>query len=281
MRWFITTAALISILILTHIWLETFGLQDHQLSEAYAHRVREHVQNAEKCYHDLAVRNQRIKDNLRNTDAQSAYPASCELSSIPENLRKLIDAEAIDHDEFLRIYSERKYLIQQTDNTLRNEVLPIRTVPLLGIEVPSNDFVTIMAVMSLLFATGVWLNLRSVLSSLVALENRGQPELIMTARLFTAFLTSLETNRSEILARRVRSLAIWLPFLSLLSATIIGYWHPVRDVLSGQTKWNWGQTDILMIHIGLTSVLIFLHFRIATESSLVITQIDRIFNPNQ
>lgn len=68
--------------------------------------------------------------------------------------------EAKDIERFLSIYSDREYTIRLTDNTLSKEVLQIRKIPLLGIEVSANDFVTVMAIMSLVFATGVWLDQR-------------------------------------------------------------------------------------------------------------------------
>lgn len=152
MRWFMTAAVLISVLVLLHIWLERFGLQEHQLQTVFAHRVKQHVPDVQRCYADLARHLQRTQDKL-----DSQEPDSCKPGNIPDNIGNRIKDEAKDIERVLSIYSDREYKIRLTDNTLSKEVLQVRKMPLLGIEVPTNDFVTVMAVMavmSLIFATG-------------------------------------------------------------------------------------------------------------------------------
>jgi hypothetical protein len=273
MRWFMTTAVLISVLILLHIWLERFGFQEQQLRNSFAHRVKQHVPEVQKCYADLARHLQRTQDQL-----PSKEPDSCQPGNFPHEIGKQIRGEATDIARFLSIYSDREYKIRMTDNTLGKEVLQVRKIPLLGVEVPANDFVTVMAVMSLVFASGVWLNLRSINAALKALAKRGDPELVKTARLHTAFLTSLETTRSEALARGVRSLAIWLPFMSLFIATLLGYWEPIRDALKGTKQWNYGDMDAMMMHLAVAAVLILLHLWIAIEAKHTVRGIDELFH---
>lgn len=273
MRWFMTTAVLISVLIILHIWLERFGFQEQQLQNTFAHRVKQHVPEVQKCYADLARHLQRKKDHL-----DSEEPDSCKPGHFPDDISNRIKDEAKDISKFLSIYSGREYKIRMTDNTLSKEVLQVRKIPLLGVEVPANDFVTVMAVMSLVFATGVWLNLRSVSAALSALAKRNDPELLKTARLHTAFVTSLETAPGEVLARGVRFLAIWLPFTSLLVATLLGYWQPIHDALWGDQRWNWGNMDAMLTQLAVAAILILLHLWIAVEAKHTMGKVDEVLH---
>jgi hypothetical protein len=272
MRWFLTTAILISVLIILHIWLEKVGYQDHQLQNIFSHRITGYTLEIRKCYEDMAHHLQRISDGLEKKD--SSPSDSCNDSNFPTELKEEIhnDIKKPLH-EFLSIYSGLEYNIMKTDNTLKNERFQVRKVPLLGVEVPANDFVTVMAIMSLIFTAGVLLNLRAINAALMALKGRNEPGLIEACKLHLAFVTSLDSLRGDTLARGVRVLAIWLPFVSILLGTLLGY-SDIRLAFDEHGKYFLGELNIIGLHIFVAGLVIMLHLAIALESSRSINEID-------
>ncbi|GEM_PF-5595248 len=266
-RWFMITAVLISVLILLHIYLEQFGFQDHQLRSLYQYRTEKYTIPVLKCYEALAVHRQREEDKLA-----TMFPGEvCNASLIPEKrLKQIID---LPRSDLLAEYSDAEYTIKMSENTLAASKLQIRQIPLLGIEVPANDFVTVMAVMSLVFVTGVWVNCRGVRAALVAIVKRNDSELLRLARLNTVFVTNLEDDRGRPLAVTIRSLVIWLPFVSILAATVIGY-RPVFIALVKNTAGHWGPMDFVFGHLVIAVVVILLHLWVGVECKFVLRDID-------
>lgn len=65
--------------------------------------------------------------------------------------------------------------------------------------------------------------------------------------------------------------------MSLLIATLLGFWGPIHDALIGDKQRNWDDLDAMMIHITLATVLIFLHLWIAVEAKHTVMEVDEVF----
>lgn len=274
MRWFITTAVLISVLIILHVWLENFGYQENQLQNVYSHRIANYVDETYECYKDMAKYLRGKEDRLSSSTPENKEPASCGEHIFPPDVKREIDENITSYPSALKAYSNLRYKMKRTDNTLDKEVLQLRKIPLLGVEVPANDFVTVMAVMSLVFTTGVWLNLQAINTVLYSLKERGVDGVMEVCRIHLIFVTSGDSCRGEILPTLVRSLAIWLPFISLLLGTVLGYWQAVVDLLDGNKTAYWGYPKIVITHVTVASILILLHLWVAFEIRQTIKQIE-------
>lgn len=270
-RWFMITAVLISVLILLHIYLEQFGFQDHQLRSLYGHRVQNYTMDILKCYKALAMHLQRDADGLK-----SDFPNDiCNESLIPS--QKLKEIKTLPRLDLLAEYSNSEYTIKTSENTLNASKLQIRQIPLLGVEVPANDFVTVMSIMSLVFVIGVWINLRGVRAALSALAKHNDPDVIRIARLNTIFISALEEDKGRRLAGITRSLAIWLPFLSILVATVIGY-VPIFAYLVKPTQFHFGPMALVFAHLSIAAIVILFHLWFGVQCEFVLKDIDNRLN---
>ncbi len=271
MRWFMGVALLISVLIIFHIYLEQFGFQRQQLETVFANRVANHVVEIQNCYRNLASHKQKEKDQIK-----SEFPTSCSKDHIPKvELEKITN---MSPEALLRVYSERELAIRTTDNTITSTKLGIRKIPLLGVEVPANDFVPVMAIMSFVFVVGVWVNLRGVHASLLTLANRSDPELLKLAQLHAVFVSGIGLTRGNTLAKSARVLVFWLPFAAIIAASVIGFWGGVKGMLEG-SDYNYGPNSVLLIHIATSVVISGLHLWIALECIFEVREIRTIFAP--
>lgn len=279
MRWFISTAILISVLMLLHVYLEQFSFQDSQLESNFSHRIQNYTMEKQKCYEELAQYRQRKSDNL--------YKES--LDYLPDSIKKLCSPPALPQKDSVHIlnlskedlineYSKRKFNITRTDNTMNEVKLQIRQIPLLGVEVPANDFVIVMAMMSIVFVIGVWVNLRSLKMSLISLAAHNNATLLRLAHLNTVFLTTPEKNRSDVVARGVRTTALWLPFFSILVSTVVSN-KPLYDkILLENFSFHIGPMDLVVSQLVFSFILILVHLWVALECSFIVENIEKILN---
>lgn len=271
MRWFMTIALLISVLIVFHIYLEQFGYQEQQMETVFGHRISNHVEQVQNCYKKLALHKQN-----KNHGLKTEFPKECNADLIPVSV--LDDVSNMNLETLLRTYSKREFTIRRTDNTIAGTKLGIRKIPLLGVEVPANDFVTVMAIMSFVFVVGVWVNLQGVRASLVTLANRSDPELLKLAQLHAVFVSGIGLTRGNTLAMAARVLVFWLPLASISIASILGYWGPVKIMIEGGDL-NYGPNSVLLIHIATSVIISGLHLWIALECFFEVREIRTIFAP--
>ncbi|MDF9618398.1 hypothetical protein P5705_12140 [Pseudomonas entomophila] len=268
MRWFMSTAILISVLILLHVYLERFSFQEAQLSGTEAHRILNHTLKKQKCYKELIDSEKPGKTN-KDLDINSA----CSVENIGE--KELFRLRSLSYEELVHDYSLRNFIINMTDNTIKEAKLPSRQIPILGTEIPANDFVIVMALMSMVFVIGVWLNLRGVHASLLSLEKHKNPDLMRIAQLNTVFLTALENNENS-LALRLRTCSLWLPFASIVAATVFGYAQPVQELIFKSDSYPGSITTVAVFFI-ISVIVSLLHFSIALQCDRVMRKIDRVF----
>lgn len=270
MRWFMTTAALISVLILLHVYLEQFGFQDHQLETVYSNRIENYVMESQQCLEDL------IKKRYAQHNDPGDRQDNCE--RIPKGMQERFSK--LSDEDILKEYSSRRYRITMTDNTIRDAKLQIRRIPLLGVEVPANDFVTVMAMVSLVFVSGVWLNLRALSASLREIAKREDPQILRLAQLNTIFLTAFETTGGHFLVRSIRAMAMWLPFLSISLATAISYGQFFFMKLQSGSPFNFGPVAFILVQLVIALTIMMLHLWIAVECKFVVRDIDAVFLQN-
>lgn len=265
------TAVIISVLILLHVYLEQLSFQERQLNSVFAHRIQNYIEPTRKCYEELALTQQRQADGLKAPAQQS-----CNEALVPKRI--LDKLKSMPPEKLRQAYSELEYTMRMTDNTIKDGKLQIRQVPVLGIEVPANDFVIVMSLMSLVFVVGVWINLRGIKAALSALANRKDGEIMRLAKLNTVFLTALEADRGHNLAKATRSFVLWLPFGAIVAATVLGYWDPIAKLLRGPNEWHFGPMDFVLLHLGIALVVILLHFWVAIECKFVLRDTDELFS---
>lgn len=268
MRWFISTAVLISVLILLHVYLEQFSFQYAQLEGIQANRIMKNIPEGEACY--AAVIN--IRKNNTNLPSIDSLE-QCSPPVLPKSIGDHI--KSLGYNSLVREYSSREFQIKMTDNTVGDIKMPSRQVPILGIEIPANDFVLVMATISMFFVVGVWLNLRGLHAALTSLSKHNDKELMRIAQLNTVFLTSIEIKGSK-LALNVRASSLWLPFFSILLATCVGYFPLLLEYSSGSDSYA-GSNSIMLSFLSLSIAIITLHYWIAGECLKVMRRIDQIF----
>lgn len=271
MRWFMSTALLISVLIVFHVYLEQFGFQRQQMATVFGNRIANHVVEVQKCYRDMA-----IQLKMEKNQGFSVFPASCSTERIPK--KAYDEIRKMKLETLLRAYSKREYLIRVTDNTIASTKLGIRKIPLLGVEVPVNDFVTVMAIMSFVFVVGVWVNLRGVDAALVTIANRSDTELLKLAQLHAVFVSGVGLTRGNALAKAARGLVFWLPFASIIVASVLGFWDGVNNMITGG-DYNFGPNNVLLIHIATATIISGLHLWIALECVFEVREIRTLFKP--
>jgi hypothetical protein len=268
MRWFISTAILISVLILLHVYLERFSFQGAQLKGIEAHRILSHTLKTQDCYKELIA-----LEAVGGNKPKIKGGAACSAEKIGEkNLFRLL---SLSYEDLVYEYSSRNFEIGMTDNTMKEAKFPARQIPILGTEIPANDFVVVMALMSMVFVVGVWLNLRGVHASLISLEKHKKPEVMKVAHLNTVFLTAIENNENRF-ALGVRACSLWLPFVSIVIATVVGYAEPVQDLISKSDSYP-GSITTVVVFLLISIIISLLHFLIAFQCGRVMKKIDRIF----
>ncbi|MHB2139853.1 hypothetical protein ACX64L_18160 [Pseudomonas monsensis] len=268
LRWFISTAILISVLILLHAYLERFSFQDAQLAGIEAHRILSRTLKTQDCYRELVS-----FEVLGEKEAAGKVESACTAEKIGE--KNLFRLRSLSYEDLVHEYSTRSFLINMTDNTMKEVKFPVRQIPILGTEIPANDFVIVMALMSMVFVVGVWLNLRGVHASLLSLEKHKKSEVMKVAQLNTVFLTALENNENKF-ALGVRACSLWLPFMSIVVATVAGYAEPVEELVSKSDSFP-GSVTTVMVFLLMSIVISVLHFLIALQCGRVMRKIDRVF----
>lgn len=269
MRWFMSTAVLISVLILLHVYLEKFSYQEAQLANIEAHRILNHTMKTQSCYEELIALGAPGAKKT-NTENESA----CSTKNIEE--KDLSRLRSLPYEDLVYEYSVRNFMIKMTNNTIDEVKMPARQIPILGTEIPANDFVVVMALMSMVFVVGVWLNLRGLHASLLSLEKHKNIEIMRVAQLNTVFLTSLENNENTF-ALKVRACSLWLPFVSIITATVVGYIQPIQEILSKSDSYP-GSITTVSVFLLISIIISFLHFSIALKCGRVMRKIDRVFN---
>ncbi len=265
MRWFIITSVVISALILIHTYIEQFSFQEHQLASIYGHRLDVKTSDLQNCR----------KEFIKAHDLKIAPPDKC--SNVSEKILEQIKTGNIE--DLRKKYSTLKFEIKRTNNTLRNTELGKRQMPLLGIEVPTNDFLNVMSLMSTVIVVGVWVNLLGVHASLNALKKHNEPKIIELARLNTLFLTHLETESGQLLAKIVRLIVIWLPFISILTSVFISIMMIVIEkYVNNEESSFYGTLGYVLFNVIFISLVIGVHFWIAFECRYLIKDINSFFD---
>jgi hypothetical protein len=244
-RWFLLITVTLSSLILSHTYLELFGFQQSMLRGITGHRMRiGTVENVEA-----------LGDSLR------AVPAT-------ERDEK--------YTERLRTYSGTVYDMARTDNTLKAAALGDRTLPLLGLSVPSNDYLPVMAIILLIFSVSLWLNLRSAHGVLVTV--RGDDSFKALARLFFTFTGLQDPSRQNPVARVVQYFAIWLPAIALFFASLADLIPPLLASHSNPHAFAGDQSAIAARVVVLALVFLGTSFS-CTTSTLLAQRIDGQIRP--
>ncbi|MEH3173921.1 hypothetical protein POW79_18150 [Enterobacter quasiroggenkampii] len=282
MRWLVNSTVLISALIMVHIYLANFSLQDQQLEGVVYNRFINQLVNYRQCQGEIFVELVKHPDSsvekreqLKNIIIKNS--SDCRVLS--SKLRDYLFLTPLM--DIIKQYSRLEYEVQSNEHTLASESLPTRTIPLLNMNIPANDFVIIMAILSMFIVIGIWMNLRGIHAALSSLCSHGDIDVLKVAQLNTVFLTYSEVGGNRF-ARQVRALSMWLPFISIVSATIVGYW-PILHTRFGNDgnrigyDYYFGSDVVIAVFLGLSIVISCMHCWIAIKCYKEISGIDSIF----
>lgn len=209
-RWFHLVVAILSSLMLFHVFLENWSFQKAQLELIDYHRA---IQNAsvEKTQHQFDSLSQ-VYVNLLAVDKNGHH--------LRQQLQEL---------------SRHLFAMKYTDNTIRNHVIPAATIPLTDMQIPGNDFFPIVASLTAIFCIGVWLNLRSMQAAAQEMIQEAPPgekrEWADIARLYFTF-TSSQKASLNFLAVAVQHTSIFLPLACIVLASsidLIPLWGVLED----------------------------------------------------
>ncbi len=260
---------------LMHIYLEQYSYQEHQQEIHYWNRIKGYIADKHKCLEDFAWYKQKTDDEL-----PTEFPEkSCNEQKIPKKeLEKILKQ---DTESLIKDYSKKELLMKLTENTLNDTKFQSRHIPLLGIDVPANDFITLMSIISFVFVIGLWLNLRGISDSVQALTKHNDQKLIELARINTVFLTRLETSQGQLLSKIIRATGIYLPFLSLLIAIIFGFSDailPFKTEENLKADENFGPDEYIWGNFIFQLIMLALHIWVAVECKFVLKDINAMFN---
>ncbi|KPU61983.1 hypothetical protein AN403_6149 [Pseudomonas fluorescens] len=275
MRWLINTALLISVMIILRMYLANFSLQNQQLQDIYYNRFVLQITTYRECQGTIFNalmklpdksydEREKLKNDIVNKDA------AC--SDISSKIRSLLLSTPMI--EIIRNYSRLERELTTNENTIYDEKLPSRSIPLLNINVPANDFVNVMAVVSTFIVFGIWMSLRGIHAALLSLCLHGDLDVVRVAQLNTVFLTYSEAGGNTF-AKRVRALSMWLPFLSIFTATLIGYWPILQRKIEGTENYigldSYAGSDLVItVFLALSIFVSSVHFFAALKCYKVI-----------
>lgn len=239
-RWFNLTVVLLSSLILFHLALEKFGYSASQLRDVLLKRA---AKTSDVYYWDTTEQMEYYQYKLK------------ELADKKESTKEM--KEIMDR-------AMRFPLVQNQFSRLGQP----RTLPLLGLEVPANDYFPLMAVMLTMLTIALWLNVRSVLASVKCLLQRSNSdELKALIRLHFTF-TSLQDHPAII--RMVQIAAIWLPFAAGfigIALDMAAIPEAIKDPSSVPGPWGW--------RLGFLVLLEFVMLAVTMASTRLTLDIDR------
>lgn len=237
-RWFLLITTLLSCMLLIHMYLERFSFQEEQSIDTLRARVRDNKVNRLK----------EVSEQI-NADRLKAPTDSTKLKT--DDFENLVDE-----------YAQLTYHMTVFDNTLKEASIPERSLPLLTMIIPGNDFLSIIGFMILVFVIAVWLNVRSVLAAVISLEpgkNEEIRELIRLHFTFTGLVAS--SGLESMLAQAVQYSAFMLPCLSFLIALgldiysiVIALFEPLRGHAGPLNMYIW---ETLIMFVNLILLFIF------------------------
>lgn len=261
LRWFLMTAVLVSALILIHTYIEQFSFQRDTLAGLLGYRIENHIEMQRAC-----LQKHVLPDTSLPTKA--SLP-ECDLSVLPQNIQDAINANN-NKKEIIKYYSQLEYLYNKSDNTFKNEKVGEMPLPLLGISVPDNDYMTIMGVMLLIFSGAVWFNLRSVYLTLQALNEIAEKEghWRRLSRVLFTMTAPVEAGKSHNPALLIIKFVLWSPFLALLLSFGLDA-IPLYNMVFGE-KWYLGSMlTIIIRESGLFCLLILLAVSASFSTALL------------
>lgn len=285
MRWLVNSTVLISALIMVHIYLANFSLQDQQLKGIVYNRFVNQIVNYRECQGTIFLELVKYPDSSefeRENKKNNVIKTSPYCSVLSEKLRNLLLSTSLI--EIIKKYSVLEYEIQSNEHTLAAERLPVRTIPILNMNIPANDFVIVMAILSMFIVIGIWMNLRGIHAAISSLCSHGDFDVIRVAQLNTVFLTYSEVGGNRF-AKQVRALSMWFPFISIVSATLVGYWPILQVKITNMSNYSSldfynGSDLVIIVFLSLSILISGMHFWIALKCYKEIKSIDIIFKSN-
>jgi len=132
MRWFISTAVLVSVLIILHIYVEQFSYQTSQLRGVKADWIFNHRTALRMCYADIVTAMEKEPISKAENATEQFHRVVKQTSTCKETMitqERLDSMASLSWAGFLSDYSDKEYTFTMGDNTLKNVELPIRIIP--------------------------------------------------------------------------------------------------------------------------------------------------------
>ncbi len=232
-RWFLLVATLLSGLVLAHVYLERFGYQEAQLIDALERRYVDDPKGVasfdSQFPRDMPISmaaDQPIRKALDELDTLFAQRAGTPGLRESDSLTALYGNKRAD-------LAARLYKRILTNNTLREATLQDRTIPVVGLTVPGNDYVPVMSFLVVVFLTALWLNTRALRLFINADTLARFPEFVDMLPLHFTF-TGVAPSRGVGLARWVQNAAFLLPGMAIFA----GSFGDLFPLATSRSQWE-------------------------------------------
>lgn len=246
-RWFFLVSVLISTLIISHLYLDTWGFQKDQLAETLGARI------------------------LNNTDNT--------IKELEDSLAKLVGKKNLTEKERKDVskYNTLKYARETTDNELNYTGFGKRSLPILGFDIPANDYVPVLSFFLAVFAVGIWLNLRSIFHTVYQVGD--DREMLTAIRAHFTFTGLQEMNRQSRLATAVQYMAIWLPPVTLGFAIPLDLLPPIWEQIHNPEIYI-GSTEAIVVRCLIMIFAMIVMLISSILSTILAKEIDQIVHPD-
>lgn len=222
-RWFILTSTIIASLSLLHVGLEKFSYQESQLEAIYARRIIDSTE------HKIDSLEKYLKNNISAKDSLS-------------------------YKEALKVYKEKKFKYELTENTLKSMKLDDVSMPLIGFPVKSNDYVIVSFSFIMIFSICLWLTLQSlqvIINQLYAIDDQELHQLVKDNFTFTG----LPNTKGENVAIYLQKTAFYFPTISMCISILLDFW-PILSRESGFAGSNFTIYSRL-VFLAIITILVF------------------------
>lgn len=248
-RWFLLITTLLSCLLLMHMYLERFSYQQEQFIDTLKVRAKEGTH----------AKLSRLEESIK-----------ADLAKEPGDETKLEKGKL---DELVDEYAGLKYRMAVFDNTLKDVTIPNRSLPLLPMTIPGNDFLPIIGTMLLVFVIAVWLNTRSVLAAIHSLKPSGNEEMREMIRLHFTFTGLVGYSGVEQgIVHVVQYAAFILPCLSFITAVMLD----VHSITSASHDPKVGYAGPINLFIWQTAIMVIEIILLIIFTAVTISKVKEI-----
>jgi hypothetical protein len=233
LRWFLLASTLLASSLLLHVYIEQFSFQESQMI-GYLAQQRERAT-------EIAERQQHL-DSRQDKKSAAYRQEALELAGL-------------------------RHVTGRTENTLAADVVKDRTLPLIGLPIPANDYLPVMFVMITLFAVAVWLNIRSIDAAVHEIDRaRELPAIADLLRLHFTFTGLLDSEGGQTMGKVLQVCALLLPFVAMAIAMVLDLFSAF-NIYNDSSNGYAGSLGLIFLR-GLALLVMIVTTGLATQASI-------------